>query len=131
MGSLQPSAPRRDDANGEESPRGTMRAAPMDTAVQALTGTEEERASRRLIEQMGTILTGLRDDIPAGFAEALFARAAAEDLLAYEARALAALAEDAWAVLAHSKTGAPSTRLESRPAPGRRETRAHDRGRGR
>ena len=50
---------------------GTMGAAPMDTAVHGLTGTDEERASRRLIEQMGTIVTGLRDDMPAGFATAL------------------------------------------------------------
>ena len=96
---------------------GTMRAAPMDTAVQGLTGTEEERASRRLIEQMGTIVTGLRDDMPAGFAEALFARAAAEDLLAYEARELAALAEDAWAFLVDRKPGPPKIRFDSRPGP--------------
>src|SRR5262245_5958237 len=100
-----------------KSPLGTMRAAPMDTAVHALTGTEEERASLRLIEQMSTILAGLRDDIPAGFAEALFARAAAEDLLGYEPRELATLAEDAWAFLADRQPGAPKMRFGSRPGP--------------
>src|SRR5262249_62373552 len=81
---LHPCPPRRDDANGRE-------AAIQDTtamAVQGLTGTEDERAGRRLIEQMGTILTGLRDDMPDGFAAALFGHAATEDLLAYEAREL-------------------------------------------
>src|SRR5262249_30625023 len=100
-----------------KSPRGTMRAASMDTAVHALTGTEEERASLRLIEQMGTILAGLRDDIPAGFAEALFTRAATEALLGCEPRELAALAEDAWAFLTDRPPGAPKIRFESRPGP--------------
>src|SRR5262245_18179849 len=116
MGSLQPSAPRRDDANGEESPENDV-GSTMDTAVHALSGTEEERASRRLIEQMSTILAGLRDDIPAGFAEELFARAAAEDLLGCEPRELATLAEDAWAFLTDCQPGAPKMRFESRPRP--------------
>jgi glutamate dehydrogenase len=86
-------------------------------AVQGLVGTEEERAGKRLIEQMGTILTGLRDDMPAGFAAALFGRAASEDLIAYEARELAALAEDAWAFLSERKAGAPKIRFDSRAGP--------------
>src|SRR5262249_22423795 len=81
------------------------------------TGTEDERAGRRLIEQMGTILTGLRDDMPDGFAAALFGHAATEDLLAYEARELAALAEEAWAFLLDRKPGAPKSRFESRAGP--------------
>src|SRR5262245_6165686 len=86
-------------------------------AVPALIGTEEERAGRRLIEQMSTILTGLRDDMPDGFAEALFAHAAPEDLLAYEPRELAALAEEAWSFLSDRKPGAPKIRFESRAGP--------------
>src|SRR5216684_1284016 len=85
--------------------------------VPGLVGTEEERAARRLIEQTTTILTGLRDDMPAGFAPALFGRAAPEDLTAYEARELAALAEDAWAFLSDRKPGAPKMRLDSRSGP--------------
>jgi glutamate dehydrogenase len=86
-------------------------------SVPALVGTEEERARQRLIDQMSTILTGLRDDMPAGFAAALFSRAAPEDLNAYEPRELAALAEDAWAFLLDRKPGAPKIRLDSRPGP--------------
>ena len=86
-------------------------------AVQGLVGTEEERAGKRLIEQMGTILTGLRDDMPAGFAAALFGRAASEDLIAYEARELASLAEEAWAFLTERKHGVPKIRLDSRDGP--------------
>ena len=82
-------------------------------AVQALIGTEDERAGRRLIEQMSTILTGLRDDVTAGFAACLFGRAPAEDLLGDEARELAALAEDAWALLSDRKPGAPKIRFDS------------------
>ena len=86
-------------------------------AVQALIGTEDERAGRRLIEQMSTILTGLRDDVTAGFAACLFGRAPAEDLLGYEARELAALAEDAWALLSDRKPGAPKIGFDSRAGP--------------
>ena len=67
-------------------------------------------AAQRLIEQMGTILTGLRDDMPAGFAASLFSRAAPEDLVVYEPRELAALAEEAWAFLFDRKAGVPKIR---------------------
>jgi glutamate dehydrogenase len=86
-------------------------------AVQDLIGTEDERGGGRLIEQMITILTGLRDDVTAGFAACLFGRAPAEDLLGYEARELAALAEDAWALLSDRKPGAPKIRFDSRAGP--------------
>jgi glutamate dehydrogenase len=85
--------------------------------VEGLLVTEEGRAAARLIEQMSTILKGLRDDMPAGFAAALFARAAPEDLLAYEARELASLAEDAWGFLMVRQPGVPKVRVESRPGP--------------
>jgi glutamate dehydrogenase len=89
----------------------------MGTAVQGLIGSEEERACRRLIEQMGTILTGWRGDVPDGFSAALFARAAAEDLLSYEPRELAALAEEAWQFLLDRKPATPKIRFESRAGP--------------
>ena len=85
--------------------------------VEGLLATEEERAGRRLIEQAGTILTGLRGDMPEAFAATLFARAAVEDLVRYEPRELAALAEDAWLFLKERKAGAPKIRCESRPGP--------------
>src|SRR5215216_712218 len=86
-------------------------------AAQGLIGTEQERASRRLTEQMATILAGLRDDVPAGFGAALFARAAPEDLLAYEARELAALAEETWAFLFDRMPGTARIRFAAPAGP--------------
>jgi glutamate dehydrogenase len=74
--------------------------------LQGVLDTDEERAARRLIQQAATILSGLRGDIPERFAALLFARAAPEDLVRYEARELAGLAEDAWGFL---KERAPHT----------------------
>jgi glutamate dehydrogenase len=85
--------------------------------AEALTGSAEESAARRLVEQMETILSGLRDDMPAGFGTSLFARAAPEDLLAYEARELAALAEEAWSFLFDRAPGATKIRFDSRAGP--------------
>ena len=67
--------------------------------IQAQFGSDEERAARRLIEQAGTILKGLRGDMPESFAQLLFAGASPEDLVRYEARELADLAEAAWLFL--------------------------------
>jgi NAD-specific glutamate dehydrogenase len=78
---------------------------------------DQETAGRRLIEQMGTILKGLRDDMPASFAPALFEHAASEDLVQYEARELAALAEDAWTFLMDRPRGTQKVRVESRDGP--------------
>ena len=41
-------------------------------AAQEAIGDREERAGRRLIEQIATILKSLGDDMPAGFGTALF-----------------------------------------------------------
>src|SRR3954466_1639759 len=62
-------------------------------------GSDEESAARRLIEQAGTILKGLRGDMPESFASTLFAGATPEDLVRYEPRELAELAEAAWLFL--------------------------------
>ena len=85
--------------------------------LERLLDTEDERAARRLIEQAGTIVTGLYGEMPESFAAQLFARAAPEDLTRYEARELAALAEEAWAFLKERKTGTAKVRFESRPGP--------------
>ena len=82
--------------------------------AEGLLGGEEGRAAGRLIEQMSTVIKGQRDDMPDGFATALFSRAAPEDLLPYEARELGALAEDAWAFLMVRPLGKPKIRVESR-----------------
>ena len=78
--------------------------------------SDEDRAARRLVEQAVGILRGLRD-IPPSFAPLLFARVSPEDLVRYEARELAELAEAAWMFLQDRRPGAPRIRLESRGGP--------------
>src|SRR2546423_8614554 len=85
--------------------------------LEVLLDTVEERTARRLVDQAGTILTGLHGDMPENFAAQLFSRAAPEDLVRYEPRELAALAEDAWRFLRERKAGEPSIRFDSRPGP--------------
>jgi glutamate dehydrogenase len=85
--------------------------------VQPQFGGDEERGARRLIEQAGTILKGLRGDMPESFTALLFAGVSAEDLVHYEARELAELAEAAWLFLAERKPGTPKIRFESRAGP--------------
>ena len=82
-------------------------------AAIGLLGSEEERAGRAFIAQAETILHCKRGDIPQGFAGLLFGRAASEDLLRFDARDLASLAETAWASLQSRKPGAPRIRLEN------------------
>src|SRR5216684_6032651 len=86
-------------------------------ALEGLLDTEQERAARRLIEQAGTILTGLHGDMPEGFAAQIFARAAPEDLARYEPREIAALAEEAWLFLKERAPGKAKVRMQSRSGP--------------
>ena len=85
--------------------------------VQPQFGSDEERAARRLIEQAGTILKGLRGDLPESFPPLLYAGVSPEDLVRYEPRELADLAEQAWLFLGQRKLGAPKMRFESRAGP--------------
>jgi glutamate dehydrogenase len=85
--------------------------------IQGQFATEDEQASRRLIEQVGTILKGLRGDMPESFAQLLFAAAPPEDLVRYEARELADLAEAAWLFLQQRRPHVPKLRFEARPGP--------------
>ena len=86
-------------------------------ALEGLLDTDQERAGRRLIQQAGTILTGLRGDMPENFAAQLFARASPEDVLRCEARELASLAEDAWLFLKQRSPSTAKVRCESRSGP--------------
>jgi glutamate dehydrogenase len=79
--------------------------------------SDEDRAARRLVEQTGTILKGLRGDMPESFPPLMFAGVPPEDLVRYEARELAELAEAAWLFLQQRKPGPPKIRFESRPGP--------------
>ncbi|MBV8838710.1 MAG: NAD-glutamate dehydrogenase, partial [Alphaproteobacteria bacterium] len=85
--------------------------------IQPYFGSDEERAARRLIEQAGNILKGLRGGIPDSFAAQLYAGAVPEDLVRYEARELADMAESAWLFLQERKPGAPKIRFEARSGP--------------
>jgi glutamate dehydrogenase len=80
-------------------------------AVTALPGTDEERAARRLIDEAGTLLASRRGDIPKTFLFQLFGHVVAEDLLRYEPRALALLAEEGWEFLGTRKPGVPKMRF--------------------
>src|SRR5438046_10454802 len=53
--------------------------------LEVLLDTVEERTARRLIDQAGTILSGLHGDMPENFAAQLVSRAAPEDLVRYAA----------------------------------------------
>src|SRR2546421_6331737 len=79
--------------------------------------SDDERAARCLIEQAGTILKGLRGDMPESFALLMFADVSSEDLVRYESRELADLAEAAWLFLQQRKPGPPKIRFESRTGP--------------
>src|SRR5207253_9062072 len=83
-------------------------------ALEGLLDSEHHRAARRLIEQAGTILTGLHGDMPESFAAQMFARAAPEDLARYEPREVAALAEEAWLFLKERPPGTAKVRMQSR-----------------
>ena len=82
--------------------------------VSGLLVGEEERAARQLAIQAEIILSGRRGDIPQGFVPLLFGRAAPEDLVRYEPKELAALAEAAWSLLGERKAGTTHIRIENR-----------------
>src|SRR5215213_1810488 len=78
--------------------------------IQGQFASDDERAARRLVEQAGTILKGPRGDMPESFAPLMYAGASAEDLVRYEARELADMAEAAWLFLQERKPGASKIR---------------------
>ena len=67
--------------------------------------SEEDRAARRLVEQAQIIIKSARGDVPESFLPLMFAGVPAEDVVRYEARELAELAEAAWQVLQERKGG--------------------------
>jgi glutamate dehydrogenase len=73
---------------------------------------EEERAAGARIAAAAKLLQGARSDVPDDFTKLLFGRADAEDLIAYDASELAALARAAWTFLAGRKPNAPKIRFE-------------------
>lgn len=77
---------------------------------------EDARGAAAIIEQAGIILRGTEAGIPADYVTDLFGRADAEDVVAYDAHDLAALASASHAALAKRVPGRPSIRL-SDPEP--------------
>src|SRR5438270_7823034 len=66
--------------------------------------------ARGLIAAAGALLPA---EVAADFAERLLGRTAPEDLVAYTARDLATLAQDAWGFFAERKPGGAKIRLQS------------------
>ena len=72
----------------------------------------EERAARTRIDAAAKLLRAGKSNVPDDFVALLFARAAPEDLVGYDAAELAALARETWAFLASRKPGKPKLRFE-------------------
>ncbi|HEY7302333.1 MAG TPA: NAD-glutamate dehydrogenase [Xanthobacteraceae bacterium] len=85
-----------------------------------LAGAEEEEVAALLVAVAEALLGASQSKIPKEFVDSLFARAVPEDLVRYDARELAALAEGAWSFLAERAPGAPKIRLVQPPASGER-----------
>src|SRR6516164_6414590 len=81
--------------------------------VAQLAGVDEQHAAKALIAEAGTRMRGADPDIPEDFVTALFAHAVPEDLMHYDAGGLAALAADAWSLLAMRKVGMAAIRFDT------------------
>jgi glutamate dehydrogenase len=84
-------------------------------AAELTTATAEERAARALLAQAGVILRERAADAPEDFAAQLFAHAAAEDLIRYEAAELADITAATWRFVAQRKPGFPKIRIATAP----------------
>lgn len=73
---------------------------------------DEQRAASARIGAAGRLLREGKDDVPDGFARLLFGHVVPEDLVAYDARELAALARQTFAHLAVRKAGTPKLRFD-------------------
>ena len=76
---------------------------PPETVAELATATADERAANALLAQAGAMLRERATDVPDDFAAQLFGRAAAEDLIRYEAAELADVATATWHFLAERK----------------------------
>jgi glutamate dehydrogenase len=84
-------------------------------AVEEHALTESDKAVQALIEA-AVLIARRAHDIPADFILGLFARAVPEDILRYEARQIAALAEVAWSALAVRQKETPAIAFAALPA---------------
>ena len=79
--------------------------------MQYFAGTDQERASDLLIAAAEALLAGQNPAIPKDFVSSLFGRAAPEDLIRYDGRELAALAQAAWDFLSVRQPEVPKVRI--------------------
>jgi glutamate dehydrogenase len=79
------------------------------------TATADEGAADALLAQADAILRERAADAPQEFAAHLFAGAAAEDLVRYEAEELAEIAAESWRFLAERNPGMPKIRVTTAP----------------
>ncbi len=88
---------------------------PPETAAELATASADERAARALLAQAGAILHARAVDVPDDFAAQLLGRAAAEDLIRYEAAELADIAASTWQFLAERKPRTAKIRVATAP----------------
>ena len=79
--------------------------------MQLSVGTDDERSAALLIAAAEALLNVQSPTIPADFAAGLFDHVASEDLVLYDGREIAALAERAWSHFAERTPGAPKLRI--------------------
>ena len=92
--------------------------------MQYYAGTDQERAADLLIAAAGALLGGQNPAISKDFVDGLFGRAAPEDLVRYDGREIAALAEQAWNTLSERPAGVPKVRIAA-PLAGASEQLRH------
>src|SRR5215471_6114534 len=83
-------------------------------------GAEDDGVTALLLAMAEALLGASQSKIPKEFVGSLFARAVPEDLVRYDARQVAALAEAAWSFLADRQPGAPKIRFEQPASAGDR-----------
>src|SRR5688572_16894698 len=76
-----------------------------------LARSDEERAADLLIAVAQALLNERSPDVPKTFVADLFARAVPEDLMPYDGRQIAAMAESAWSFLGARTPGLPKLRI--------------------
>jgi glutamate dehydrogenase len=85
--------------------------------VEQPASSEEEQMAALLVATAAALLDSQKSGVPKDFVEALFSHAVPEDVVRYDAREVATLAQASWSFLAERKRGAPKIRFEP-PAAG-------------
>src|SRR5262249_12174099 len=83
-------------------------------------GGQDDGVAALLIAVAEAVLGSASSPLPKSFVTGLFARAVPEDVVRYNAREVADLAESAWAFMAERQPGAPKVRFEQPTTTGER-----------